>query len=130
MMKKLVIKIIAIFLLFLITSGLIIFFMGTLLDSEEFLVVDVKNDKIIIDTKDLFHGENKELSKPFFVNLKKGDKVYVRYDIKNPNKMMVVINPHIGEIMFSLGIFIIDLITFFAISSMIVKYIIDNNYKK
>ena len=109
----------------IIMSG--IFFLGTsTLNNyrvDMVTVVDVKNNKLLVDCSNYYNGDCNtiEVYKPFFVNVKKGDLIDVRYPINDPKKMYYVVHRNIGEQLFEIGLLtgiIIILISIIAIVIM------------
>ena len=96
-------------------SGIGIFFFGKPMDDiynvDEVEVLEVSGNNLTIDYTDYNHGDKGVLTikKPFFVKIKKGDLVSVRYHVDNPSKMHYVINAKVGVVMLIIGIILCSL---------------------
>lgn len=116
--------------------GFLILFFGTSFENkyivEKVKVIDVKSNKIIIDYTKFSHGDKeiKEIYKPFFINMKKGDLISIRYLNKNPEKMYYVIDSNIGENLIKIGITGIYIIVLFWIFALPIILFVKNRLKK
>ena len=108
---------ILIIILFFIGFG--IWFLGSPIEGlykvDEVSVIDVRNNKILVDCSKYYNGENKiiKIHKPFFVKVKEDDVIHVKYPINHIEKMHYVIDSKVGEKIFSFC-FILGVITFFV----------------
>ena len=79
--------------------GIIMIDMGNLPQVKEVKILEIKEDKIIVEyNKILGDIEKRELKKPVFFNKKPGDWIYVKYNDKNSNITMSI-RPDIFEIL-------------------------------
>ena len=98
-------------------AGLIILFLGRPFDDiymvEEVKVLDVRENKILIDDSINNHGDNKiiEINKPFYASIKEGDTINVRYKINKREKMHYVIDYEVGELLIIISAIISAIIT-------------------
>ena len=89
---------------------------------DEVSVIDVRNNKMLVDCSKKYLGDTKtvEIHKPFFIKVRPGDVVDVKYSVGNIEKMHYIINYKVGEAMLLKGfvalftiLFIIILMDFF-----------------
>ena len=116
----------------LFINGAIVSFLGSssyYYKIDQVKVVDVRNNKIFVDCSKYYNGDKEiiQINKPFFINIKKGDLISIKYPKNEFEKMHYVVDYQIGINMLNIGfnlltITIIIWITFFAI-----KYFFQKN---
>ena len=116
----------------LFIAGLIILFLGTPFEGiymvEEVNVLDVRENKILIDDSINNHGDNKiiEINKPFYASIKEGDTINVRYKINKREKMYYVIDYEVGEYLIAFSLIASTIIILIHTSLSIIKYLKKN----
>ena len=83
--------------------GVVILFLGAPLGDkyiiEKVKVLDIRENKILIDDSINNHGDKKiiEINKPFYAHIQENDTISVRYPNNKREKMYYVIDSEIGE---------------------------------
>ena len=75
-------------------------------------VIDVRDNKILVDYSSYSHGEIEvlEIHKPIYANIHEGDAISVRYPVNHPEKMYYVIEGEVGEIILGICFTIVGVI--------------------
>lgn len=120
----------------LFMSGFGIWLLGIPFEGQyevrEVSVLDVRNNKILVACPKYCNSENKiiEIHKPFFLNPKENDVIYVKYPINQIDKMHYVIDSKIGEKILLFGIMLGAILFFVTIMVFIMFIIITNLFLK
>ena len=93
---------------------------------DKVLVVDVKNNKIIVDYTKYNYDDYSvlEIKKPFYANPTKGELINICYPSGKPEEMHYIINKDYADRSLSYGVFLFEISGFFSFIVWVISKII------